>query len=378
MDFLSSTFESKTPFIIIISSLLITLITLVVGGYPRCKKLPAGSFGFPIIGESISFLRSRKQNKSEEWLEKRVRQYGPVFKTSLFGSKVVVVTGQVGSRFVFQGGDNGLSCQQPKTVARIFGTKNLFELSGARHKLIRGSIVGFFKPESIQRFVGQMDSLVEHQLLKELEGKDSVQIVNLMKNIAFTVAWSIFFGLPNGEEKDTEELLEDLEILLNGAQAIPLNFPGTLHYNGIKASARMRKRLAQLVEMKRSKRTLEDTQDSILSWLVNLRDENGEPLEEDEILDNFLLLIFASHDTVASLTTFFIRHLARDNQTYSKVLQEQTDVIEAKMENDNGTVSCKEIQMMKYTWKVAQELMRINPPVPLSLMSSYLTIIIIH
>ncbi|WCJ20078.1 cytochrome P450 family 707 subfamily A polypeptide 2 [Euphorbia peplus] len=369
MDFLLSTNESKTPLIIIISTLL-TLITLV-GGYlqlksTRGKKLPAGSFGFPIIGESISFLRARKQDKVQEWLDKRVRKYGPVFKTSLFGSKAVVVTGQTGSKLIFHGGDNGISCKQPKTLVKMLGKKNLFELSGARHKLIRGAIVGFFKPESIQRFVGEMDSLVQHQLLKELDGKDSVHIVNLMKKIAMNVSWSIFFGFPEGEDKDTDVMLEDLQIILKGAKAIPVNFPGTLHYNGIKARTRMRKRLAQLVEIKKREieQGLTDTQENILSWLVNLRDENGKPLTEEEILDNFLVLIFASHDTVATLTTLFIRHLARDDQVYNDVLQEQMKVMEAKRENHNGMVSWKEIQMMKYTWRVAQELMRFRPALP--------------
>ncbi|WCJ20080.1 Cytochrome P450 716B1 [Euphorbia peplus] len=372
MDFLSNIFESKTLPLVILTSLLITLITLVVGGCrqliepTRGKKLPAGSFGFPVIGESIGFLRARKQDKVEEWLEKRVRKYGPMFKTCLFGSKVVVVTGQAGSRLVFQGGDNGISCKQPKTIVKILGKKNLFELSGARHKLIRGAIVGFFKPESIQRFVGQMDSLVQHQLVKELEGKDSVKIVHLMKKISFNVAWSIFFGFPDGEGKDTDVILEDLEIILKGAQAIPVNFPGTWHYNGIKACARIRKRLAQLVEVKKREVELgnENTQDSILSWLVNLRDENGEPLEEEEILDNFFLLMFGSHDTGAALTTLFIRHLGTDNQAYDKVLQEQMEVMEARRENENGRVTWKEIQMMKYTWRAAQESMRFRPLVP--------------
>ncbi|WCJ20076.1 Cytochrome P450 716B1 [Euphorbia peplus] len=192
--------EFRTPLLIISLLTLLTLIASYIYSNLRSslhlqgKKIPAGSFGFPVIGETISFLRASKQDKVDEWLEKRVRKYGPLFKTSLFGSKVVVLSCQAGSRFLFQGGDHGISFHQPKSVANIIGKNNLFELSGTRHKLIRGAVVGFLQPESIQQVVGQVDSGVEKELLKELDGKDSVKIVDLMKKLAFNIAWSTFFG----------------------------------------------------------------------------------------------------------------------------------------------------------------------------------------
>ena len=69
---------------------------------------------------------------------------------------MVVLTDQAGNRFVFSGGDNGLSFNQPATVASILGKHSLFELSGSRYNLVRDAIVGFLKPESIQRYLGEM------------------------------------------------------------------------------------------------------------------------------------------------------------------------------------------------------------------------------
>ena len=71
-----------------------------------------------------------------------------------------------GNRFVFRGGDNGISCNQPTSVVMVLGKNSLFEMSGSQHKLIRGAITNFLKPESIQRFVAKMDSLVQQQLFK--------------------------------------------------------------------------------------------------------------------------------------------------------------------------------------------------------------------
>ncbi|XVF24341.1 hypothetical protein REPUB_Repub13aG0119500 [Reevesia pubescens] len=91
--------------------------------------------------------------------------------------------------------------------------------------------------------------------------------------------------------------------------------------------------------------------DNIISRLLILRDENGQPLLKEEILDVFLSLIMASHDTIAILLTLFIRHLSRDPVESSKA-----------MKRNEGKITWSEIQMMRYTWRAAHELMRINSP----------------
>lgn len=158
--------------------LLVTLLALVFaylnfkfkGSSPsRGKKLPPGSYGLPLIGESISFVRAQKLNKTVQWIQDRVNKHGPVFKTSILGSKVVILTGQAGNRFVFNGGDGALSLNQPKSVTKILGKYSLFEITGSRHKLIRGAVAAFVKPESIQRYLGDMESVIQQKLFKVLD-----------------------------------------------------------------------------------------------------------------------------------------------------------------------------------------------------------------
>lgn len=151
--------------------LVFTLTALFAGYFIKFKtslgkKLPPGSFGLPLIGESISFIRAQKQDGSDEWIRSRIRKYGPVFKTSLMGSKTVVITGQAGNRFVFGGGDTGIGGNQVATVASILGKQSIFELSGSRHKLVRSAITNFLKPENIQRIVGETDLLIKDQIFK--------------------------------------------------------------------------------------------------------------------------------------------------------------------------------------------------------------------
>ncbi|CAN6565283.1 unnamed protein product [Malus baccata var. baccata] len=345
----------------------LTLIAIFAGyfkfktsSYSLSKKLPPGSFGLPLMGVSISFIRAQNQDKIGEWIQTRIRKYGPygpVFKTSLMGSKTVVFTGQAGNRFVFSGSDNGIAGNQVATAAKVLGKHSIFELSGSRHKLVRNALMSFLKPESLQRFVGEIDSLVQKQLFQELDGKDLVQMVGLMKKITFKVTCSLFFGLPEGPEKDA--LLEDFTIVTKGLWAVPLNVPGTIFYRAMQARARISQVLTKLMQNRQKEEKNKPSQkNDIISVFLRLRDEDGEPLQEEEIVDNFITLIIGSHDTTTILLSHFIRHLSTDPKTRSEVLQ----VVKSVEARDDGKLRWSEIQMMKHTWRVAQELMRLTPP----------------
>lgn len=163
---------SLEPNFSFLALILVTLLTLFVGYLKSrvssipCKKFPPGSLGLPIIGESMSFFKAQKEDKIVEWVANRVAKYGPVFKTSLMFSKVVVITGPAGNKFILGGGDNGVASNQPASASKILGKKSIFEVSGLRHKLVRGALMSFLKPETLQRFVGEMDSLVKQQLFE--------------------------------------------------------------------------------------------------------------------------------------------------------------------------------------------------------------------
>lgn len=159
-------------------------------------------------------------------------------------------------------------------------------------------------------------------LFQELAGKDTVKIVDLMKKITFNVTCSVFFGLPDGDE--TDRLLEDFSTTVREIWTVPLNFPGTVLYRALQARGRVCKVLKKLILKQRSEieqGLLDSQENNIISCLLNLRDENGEPLIEQEILDIFLSLIMASHDTTTVLLTHLVRLLARDLDLYNKVLQ---------------------------------------------------------
>lgn len=101
----------------------------------QTKNVPKGSFGYPVIGETLSFLKAQRQDKGSDWLEERISKYGHVFKTSLMGSPTVFVIGQAGNKFVLGSSDDVLSAKKPITLKKIFGKHSLPELTGSRYMI---------------------------------------------------------------------------------------------------------------------------------------------------------------------------------------------------------------------------------------------------
>lgn len=118
--------------------ILIPLVVFLIGlkrQTPKYKNLPRGSLGFPVLGESLSFLKAQRQNRGAEWIKKKVKEHGPVFKTSLMGSPTIVVTGRESNKFLFTADHESLAMMQPPSAARIAGIHNFFGLNGERYLL---------------------------------------------------------------------------------------------------------------------------------------------------------------------------------------------------------------------------------------------------
>jgi cytochrome P450 len=155
---------------------LIPIFLLLTRGRISSKRVPPGSLGIPLLGQSLGFLQAMRANTAEKWLEERIRKYGPISKLSLFGKPTVFVSGQAANKFVFTSDSSTLGYQQNQSLRMILGDRNIFELSGEDHKRVRGALVSFLKPESLKQYVGKMDGEVKKHLEMHWQGKQQVEV----------------------------------------------------------------------------------------------------------------------------------------------------------------------------------------------------------
>ncbi|KAF5208225.1 Cytochrome p450 [Thalictrum thalictroides] len=327
----------------------------------RGYNLPGGSLGFPLIGESISFLRAQLQDRGDEWIHERVLKHGPVFKTHMMGSPTFVITGQPGNKFVFGADYDIMSAKPPKTLAIVAGEYSLSDLPKPRYLLVKQGMVSFLKAESLQHHVKHMDRLIKASLLRETKDRDVVQAVQFMKNLTFEVACCVLFGVD--DEVIIKGLMSDFAVAFKAFWSIPINLPGTNYTRGLAARKRIVEKILPIIQKKKEELangTLSPRND-VIACFLSIGGENVVPLSDLEIIDNFIFLMIASHDTAANLSSMMIWKLARDKQIYNKIREEHLSIL-AQRQGGDETLTWVEVNKMKYTWSVAQELMRVIPP----------------
>lgn len=162
--------------LLMIFLLLLPVLFLLMKRKQSSKRLPPGSLGVPIVGQSLGLLRAMRANTAEKWVEERIRKYGPVSKLSLFGKPTVFIYGQAANKLVFASDSSTIANKQTKSVRMLLGDRCLLELTGNDHKRVRDAIVSFLKPESLKKYVGKIDEEVKEHLELYWHGKDQVTV----------------------------------------------------------------------------------------------------------------------------------------------------------------------------------------------------------
>ncbi|XP_009617512.1 beta-amyrin 28-monooxygenase-like [Nicotiana tomentosiformis] len=346
--------------------ILLLVITIFISFFLRRKKktlnFPPGSSGWPIVGETLDFLRANREGKPEKFVEDRIEKYkSKIFKTSIMGENVVVIGGAGGNKFLFSNENKKVNVWWPVTIRKLLGPC-LITSVGEEAKLMRKMLSYFISPDAFSRlYTKTMEVVALDHVDKYWEGKEQVKVYHLLKLYTFKVACQLFMSIEDHNE--IEKLSTLFNIFLKGLIAIPVNLPGTTFHKATRAVVTIRKELLQIVRKRREaleQKTASPSQD-ILSHLLSFPDENGKFMSELVIVNNILLLLFAGHDTSTVALTLLIKRLGEHPQVYENILQEHIKIASAKKEGES--LNWDDIQKMKYSWNVLCEATRLKQPI---------------
>lgn len=136
------------------------------------NNLPPGSFGWPFLGETLDFLRSRRDGKPEKFIRDRIERYGNelVFKTSLLGHHMVVFCGAEGNKFLFGNENKVVASWWPEAIRTVFG-KCLNTSRGDEAKWLRKMMLSCIGPDALSnRFVATMETVTRIHVQNQWEG----------------------------------------------------------------------------------------------------------------------------------------------------------------------------------------------------------------
>ncbi|XP_076956106.1 beta-amyrin 28-monooxygenase-like [Bidens hawaiensis] len=351
---------------ILLPVLLIIVLYLFLNIYQKYRKtninLPPGSFGRPLLGETLALLRAYWEGVPERFIQERVEKHGNplVFKTSLLGERMAVLCGPAGNKFLFGNENKLVAVWWPLPVSKLFG-RSLITTRGDEAKWMRKMLLSYLGPNAFAtHYASTMDVVTRRHIEAHWQGKKEVKVFQTVKLYTFDLACRLFMSLE--EPSHIAKLGSLFNVFMKGILELPINLPGTRFYSANKAAAAIRKELMIIIKERRVELEEGKTSSSqdLLSHLLTSSDENGRYLTEKDIANNILLLLFAGHDTSTVTITLLIKSLGERPDVYDKVLKEQLEISKAKEAGE--LLKWDDIQKMRYSWNVVSEVMRLNPP----------------
>jgi len=306
--------------------------------------LPPGSLGLPLIGDTLNFLQD------SDFAKKRHQQYGPIFKTSLFGQPTVFVRGQEASLFVLTNDNKYFVMNLPASTKALLGSLALSVQTGADHQNRRKLLYQAFAPRALAGYIGAMENITQ-RYLEKWEKMETMTWYPELRSYTFDVAGKLLVGIDNGSET---ALGHNFENWCRGLFSISLDLPWT-QFGKAKKSRKLL--LAELEKIIRDRQQGTPSDKDALSLLISGRDEEGNSLSLEELKDQVLLLLFAGHETLTSAISSFCLLLAQNPDVMASLRAEQQQFPASE------PLTLEQLKQMTYLEQVLREVLRLIPPV---------------
>lgn len=301
--------------------------------------LPPRSPGLPLVGETLAFLRDRAG-----FVAQRRARYGPLFRTRLFGVEVYVAAAPEVSAALLRGEHRSFEATWPTSTRRLLGPATLATQEGELHRRRRRMLAQAFGPRALAAYAPRIDAMIGEYLARWREGRPIVWADEL-RAMTFDVATTLFTGARAGAGSG---LMRDFEAYAAGLFMPALAIPGTPFFAALRARRRLLGHIEGVVAGRRGAPRAAGDPD-VLDLLLDARDEDGAGLDEREIGEQILLLLFAGHETLTSALTSLCLLLSRHPEVLAR----------ARAEVDGAEPA----DTLPYLERVLCEVMRRLPPV---------------
>ena len=294
----------------------------------------------PHTGAVTGVLELLASLRDPEFAARRFAQMGDVFETVLAGQPSVFVRG-AGPVAELISQPAALEGWWPPSVSQLLGPFSLSNRNGEAHMARRRAVGRLFSGQALKSYAPGIATICD-QVVSGLAGAPQpVALAHWMRPFAFQVIAEEVLGLtPQGREG----LYEDFEIWSRGLFSLPIAYPTS---RLARAKAARRRLITRILGLLPS-----------LSVLTSACDEAGLPLEDADLADQLLLLLFAGYETTASSLTLMVLLLLQHPAAMAW-LQEEID----SFPWPPCAAGVEQLETLPRLNAVIQEVLRLVPPV---------------
>lgn len=281
------------------------------------RKLTSGDIKHPINMNSKAFTANKYAYY--RWL----REEAPVYKGKYSFMNVYFISRYEDcvsmlkdSRFVRNRstatGGGRMPFPLPKTISLL--TESMIVEDEPAHRRLRNLVHKAFTPRSIAKLGGRIETLT-HELLDKAEKEGQM---NLKEEYALPIPVTVITEMVGVPEDERSIFVGSMKVLTAGFSVLNLlrtfwDMRGLVKY------------VRGLIERRRA-----DPQDDILTGLIQAEEE-GEKLNEDELVAMVFLLVIAGYETTIHLITNSVATLLQHPDQLA-LLRAQPDLIDSAIE----------------------------------------------
>ncbi|XP_027774675.1 cytochrome P450 87A3-like isoform X1 [Solanum pennellii] len=339
--------------IYIIGSLVVIIILHYWRNPKSNGKLPPGSMGWPLLGETIPFFAPNTSLDISPFVKERMQRYGPIFRTSLVGHPIIVSTDPDFNYFIFQQEGKLFQSWYPHTFAEIMGRQNVGSLHGFMYKYLKNMVLNLFGPESLRKMLPEVEKTTSNNL-KRWSKQKSVEMKEATAKMIFDITGKKLISYDS--ENSTENVCENFVAFIKGLISFPIYFPGTAYYKCLQGRKKIMKMLKRMLEERKSQPRKE--QSDFFDYVSEELQSKDTILTEAIALDLMFVLLFVSFETTSWAITLAIKFLHQHPQAL-KELKEEHEAIIRRRENASYGLTWQEYKSMKFTFQFINETVRL-------------------
>ncbi|WBL26032.1 cytochrome P450 [Zunongwangia sp. HGR-M22] len=288
------------------------------------------------------------------------KKHGDIFRLNIGPKKSVIFCRDADfAQYVLQKNQKNYikSEIQTKDLKKYVGS-GLLTANGKHWQKQRKLIQPAFHKKHIANLLDTILEAIRVEYTK-IELNTSLDVFSIFNDLAFqTVVKSLFSSAASQEQINRLQFVTEanqkmlVKELRQPYKSVWFRISGELKRH-LKLSEESRQILKQIVKERQAN---PKRYDDLLDMLLDARYDDGQPMDEEQLIDEILILFVAGHETTSNSLSFTMQLLAQHPEIQEKVF---TEVKEASA-NSKGLMEF--LQQCSYTQNVVLESMRLYPP----------------